>query len=113
MFPATSLTALVSAFASSGHPRCIGEGCYVPLPDSCTAASRRHSICSSARASTDGGTSRPSALAVLRLITSSYLVGACTGKSAGFLPYLRQLHSVQPLACSSSILPSCIWLWTA
>ena len=28
--------------------------------------------------------SRPSALAVLRLITSSYLVGACTGKSAGF-----------------------------
>jgi hypothetical protein len=26
----------------------------------------------------------PSALAVLRLITSSYLVGACTGRSAGF-----------------------------
>src|SRR5262245_25522816 len=39
-----------------------------------------HSITSSARASTVGGTSRPSALAVLRLITSSYLVGACTGK---------------------------------
>ena len=33
-----------------------------------------------------GGTSRPSALAVLRLITSSYLVGACTGRSAGFSP---------------------------
>ena len=32
------------------------------------------------------GMSRPSALAVLRLITSSYLVGACTGKSAGFSP---------------------------
>ena len=30
--------------------------------------------------------SRPSALAVLRLITSSYLVGACTGRSAGFSP---------------------------
>ena len=30
--------------------------------------------------------SRPSALAVLRLITKSYLVGACTGRSAGFSP---------------------------
>src|SRR5947209_8394953 len=28
------------------------------------------------------GTSMPSVLAVLRLITSSYLVGACTGRSA-------------------------------
>src|SRR5262249_22206327 len=45
-----------------------------------------HSITSSARASSDGGTVRPSALAVLRLITSSYLVGACTGMSAGFSP---------------------------
>ena len=34
----------------------------------------------------DGGMVRPSALAVLRLITSSYLVGACTGRSAGFSP---------------------------
>ena len=47
---------------------------------------RRHSITSSARASSDGGTSRPSALAVLRLITSSNFVGACTGRSAGFSP---------------------------
>src|SRR6202051_4827155 len=45
-----------------------------------------HSITSSARASTVAGTSRPSALAVLRLITNSYLVGACTGRSAGFSP---------------------------
>src|SRR5262249_28088677 len=37
-----------------------------------------HSITSSARASNVGGTSRPSALAVLRLMSSSYLVGACT-----------------------------------
>ena|SRR5439155_1384108 len=35
-----------------------------------------HSMTSSARASSVGGTSRPSALAVLRLMTSSYLVGA-------------------------------------
>src|SRR5215471_16188168 len=46
-----------------------------------------HSITSSAVASSVGGTSRPSAVAVLRLITSSYLVGACTGRSAGFSPF--------------------------
>src|SRR6516164_4826726 len=45
-----------------------------------------HSITSSARASSVDGTSRPSALAVLRLITRSYLVDACTGSSAGFTP---------------------------
>ena len=45
-----------------------------------------YSITSSARASTDGGISRPSALAVLWLMTSSYLVGVCTGRSAGFSP---------------------------
>src|SRR5262249_25884595 len=38
-----------------------------------------HSITSSARASTVAGKARPSAFAVLRLMTSSYLVGACTG----------------------------------
>src|SRR6516162_10480884 len=58
----------------------------------CRAAEQRdeiaalHSITSSARASTVAGTSRPSALAVLRLMTVSYLVGACTGRSAGFSP---------------------------
>src|SRR5262249_40275072 len=45
-----------------------------------------HSITSSARCGKNKGTSTPSALAVLRLITSSYLVGACTGRSAGFSP---------------------------
>ena len=45
-----------------------------------------HSITSSARASTIGGTSRPRALAVFRLITISYFVGTCTGRSAGFSP---------------------------
>src|SRR5262245_12396658 len=49
-------------------------------------ATPHHSITSSARASSVGGTSRPSALAILRLITSSYLLGACTGRSAGFSP---------------------------
>jgi len=45
-----------------------------------------YSITSSARARSVAGTSRPSDLAVLRLITNSYLVGACTGRSAGFSP---------------------------
>ena len=45
-----------------------------------------HSITSSARASSDGGTVRPRPFAVLRLITNSYLVGAWTGRSAGFSP---------------------------
>ena len=38
-----------------------------------------HSITSSARASNDCGTSSSIAFAVLKLIASSYLVGACTG----------------------------------
>ena len=49
-----------------------------------------YSITSSARARSVAGTSRPSDLAVLRLITNSYLVGACTGRSAGFWPLRMQ-----------------------
>ena len=45
-----------------------------------------HSITSSARPSTDGGTSTLSALAVLRFTTSSNLVGCSTGNSPGFAP---------------------------
>src|SRR5262249_60721494 len=48
--------------------------------------SQSYSITSSARASTVAGMSMPSVFAVLRLITSSYLVGVCTGSSAGFSP---------------------------
>src|SRR4029077_3960326 len=54
-----------------------------PLSDWGTPA---HSITSSARARIDGGTVRPSALAVLRLTTSSNRVGCWTGRSAGFSP---------------------------
>src|SRR5262249_28532656 len=49
-------------------------------------AAGTHSITSSARARSVGGTSRPSDLAVLRLMTSSTFVTCCTGKSAGFSP---------------------------
>src|SRR3954470_14411129 len=60
-------------------------------PDCRTAEQRDelaafHSISSSAVASSFGGISRPSALAVLRFSTSSNLVGTCTGISPGFAP---------------------------
>src|SRR5262245_49760472 len=40
-----------------------------------------HSITSSATASSDGGTARPSTLAVVKLMTRSNLVGCSTGMS--------------------------------
>ncbi len=45
-----------------------------------------YSITSSAMASTPGGMARASAFAVLRLITSSNLVGRTTGRSPAFSP---------------------------
>jgi hypothetical protein len=46
-----------------------------------------YSITSSARARIEGGIVSPSAFAVLRLTTSSNLVGCWTGRSAGFAPF--------------------------
>src|SRR5215471_2959486 len=46
-----------------------------------------HSITSSARARIEGGIVSPSALAVLRLTTSSNVVGCWTGRSAGLAPF--------------------------
>src|SRR5262249_55139595 len=54
--------------------------------DRTSFAWRTHSITSSARADRPGGTSMPSALAVLRLITNSNLVDCWTGRSAGLSP---------------------------
>src|SRR5262249_49086074 len=54
--------------------------------EQCDELAAFHSITSSARASSIGDTSRPIILAVLRLSTVSYLVGVCTGRSAGFSP---------------------------
>ena len=50
-----------------------------------------HSITSSAVASSAGGTLRPSAFAVFRLIVISNFVGVCTGRSAGISP--RRMRS--------------------
>src|SRR6266508_1489826 len=52
-----------------------------------------HWMSSSARSRSDCGIVRPSALAVLRLITSSKLVGCSTGRSAGLAP-LRILSTM-------------------
>ena len=68
--------------------RARGEVRHCRQPKTCTNAeiARSHSITSSARASSVGGTLRPSALAVLRLITSSNLSGAWTGRSPASRP---------------------------
>ena len=63
---------VVDAMGQRGREQC-SKGSFIRSP-------RRRA------ASKVGGTSRPSALAVLRLMTSSNLVGACTGRSAGFSP---------------------------
>src|SRR5262245_58757254 len=55
-------------------------------PSSVDELASLHSITSSARASKVGGTSRPSAFAVLRLIVRSILVGNSIGKSPGLAP---------------------------
>jgi hypothetical protein len=52
-------------------------------PRACT----RYSITWSARPSSDCGIVRPSAFAVLRLMTSSNVVGSSIGKSPGFAPF--------------------------
>jgi hypothetical protein len=62
-------------------PLKLGRGGHVECPARKRLIGHRYSITSSARARSVGGTSRQSALAVLRLITSSYLNGACTGRS--------------------------------
>src|SRR5262249_26114897 len=65
---------------------------YVPIvatPAPCDGA--RYSITSMARSRIDGGTSRPSALAVLRFTIISNFVGSCTGRSPGFAP--RRMRS--------------------
>jgi hypothetical protein len=65
-----------------------------------------HSITSSARASSVGGTVRPRALAVLRLITSSNFSGAWTGSSLGFAPFkMLGLLRARALAKIGGLLP--------
>ena len=59
---------------------------FGPETNSCSAANFHHSITSSAVASSVCGIVRPSALAVVRLMVRSNLVGCSTGMSPGFAP---------------------------
>ena len=67
------------------------QTCAVHKPMSAKCQKRTLSACysmiSSARASSEGGMVRPRAFAVFRFMMSSYLLGACTGRSAGFSPF--------------------------
>src|SRR5262249_45100671 len=64
------------------------------------------SITSSARASSVGGISRPSALAVLRLMASSNFVGCSIGRSAGFAPLITlRTNAVARLVKSGILAP--------
>src|SRR5262249_55416932 len=69
---------------ATASPLCKEESCCTNLR---TQRAASYSIASSARASCDIGTTRPSALAALRLMTSSNLVGSSTGRSAGLAPF--------------------------
>src|SRR6266704_2301535 len=64
----------------------IADGSFVPTTDMHRSKRQHYSITWSAMEITPGGTSMPSAFAVLRLITNSNLVGCTTGRSAGFSP---------------------------
>src|SRR5262249_34929954 len=60
-----------------------------PEADSYTATKiSPHSMSSSVRKSTEGGTSSPSTFAVLRSSTVSNLVGGSTGRSEGLAPLI-------------------------
>jgi hypothetical protein len=65
-----------------------------------------YSINSSATASSEGGTVRPSAWAVLRLMTNSYLVGACTGRS--FFPPPKIKGAIPCVVSGSELTPAAI-----
>ena len=66
--------------ARSERPR----GCSAA--EQCNERAPFHSITSSARASSDGGTVRPSVLAVWALMTGSNFDVCTTGRSAGLAP---------------------------
>jgi hypothetical protein len=82
------------AFASNVLQSCVScrlilKSFSPPLPSVHRRAGRVlgvHSMTSSARADSWGGTSMPSVIAVFRLMNSSTLVTCWTGRSAGFSP---------------------------
>src|SRR5262249_40093230 len=113
--PALEPTQLVQTPHQRGDPRTLGQGgarskipdgpqsrgllrprgerpnCPCPPEPRDELASSHHSITSSARSNNDGGTLRPSALAVLRLMVNWILTGSWTGSSLGSVP--RKMRS--------------------
>src|ERR1700722_20751088 len=85
----TTLTGLPKS-PESRHSHSRWHVSKVPLLDSCTAANKAHrlvySITVSARANSLSGIVRPSALAVVRLMTRSNSFGCSIGRSAGLDP---------------------------
>src|SRR5262245_47484260 len=78
----------ISNRLKSGLLRARGERpCDHRCTEKCYELAPVHSITSSAWTSTAGGIVSPSALAVLRLTTSSNLVGCWIGRSPGFVPF--------------------------
>src|SRR5262245_16676731 len=77
--------------SGGGCPPCLDADSRVVLHAGPTTLRRFHAttywITSVAWNRTDEDRVRPSAWAVLRLMTSSNLVGCSTGKSAGFVPF--------------------------
>src|SRR5215472_14088235 len=71
------------------------DSCVPPIPEPRDECPPLHWITSSAVANSVSGMVRPRALAVLRLIAVSYLVGVCTGRSAGFSPLYGALEVKQ------------------
>ena len=83
------------------------KGAKVPAPDLCTAAGDKrtvgHSITSSARASNDARIVRPSAFAVLLLLTGSDLAARSTGRSVGLTQASENLQRRRAgLQCGST-----------
>ena len=78
----------VSGPKVNGLARCSAEDARLaPIFDYVQRSKMRsYSITWSARCSSDGGIVRPRALAVLRLMSSSSLVGRSMGRSAGLTP---------------------------
>ena len=72
--------------ATPAHRRQHRQAAGAAAQDLSGAPAYVYSITLSARATNVAGTVTPSALAVLRLITSSNLVGCSTGMSAGLMP---------------------------